>query len=345
MIGKQAGSYSTGASYSDILGNYAGYKSSGVDETVMIGQGAGYEARHINSSVLIGRMAGIDASGAASDQGAVMIGFAAGSGNGPVSNYVGIGTTAGRKSSNVNYSIHIGFEAGAGPFDLPENGYDEDEATASGMYCTYIGRRAGYKTLGYSNLSILANGDEPDAINTGQGVKGGEGTNAHNWKFNIANVIGGDHADSSYTSTTAKRVSIGDINASPTATLQILPADTSTVTLHLDGTAPSSRSEPVLTVKTVAKKYDNGPNFSTNNSELVIINRKGFPRIPIFGSPLNAGGLLSLPGYEDGMLAITIPRGSADQDDVDEGFLVFHDGTVWRYAMNNEIVQTDAIPS
>ena len=360
-LGKDAASYAKAAS-GVIIGHDAGYgagtplrtegafeRGGSVNGAVFIGSGVGTYVENSDHITLIGSTAG---SGVKNSSWIDAVGYAAGREMHNCSGIVAIGRSAGRQAGMDlagNYQIgnvdcnFFGRFAGKGASDNHEvhyMGYKAGhEATGvwqqicigsqAGLEMTgaqsgvFIGYKAGRGNKGVYNLSILANGTTQDMINK-------DTLSTQHSKFNIANVIAGDHSDGDTnlgsTFPYKKRVSIGVVDATPAATVQIKPADTATTQLRLSAfTSVGSQSDPMMISSSISRSY-NGISGNTSNE---VINEHGFLRLPMFTT--KAALLQNTAGDHGGEIAIYFDGGST-------GYMAFCDGTNWRLAHNNTAI-------
>jgi len=307
FIGSGVGHYVENSEYITLIGADAGSGIQNSSWLDVVGYAAGRQMHNCSGIVAIGRSAGRQAGTKLTD-GSLQIGDVdcnffgrfAGKGTSDCHEVDMLGYKAGHEATGVWQQVCIGSQAGL-----------EMDGAQSGVF---IGYRAGKQNKGVYNLSILANGATEDLIN--------KNVSTHS-KFNIANVIAGDHSDGDTnlgsTFPYKKRVSIGIVDKEPSATLQITPADTVTTQLTLAPfTSVGSQSNPMMVASSISRSY----NGTTGNTENHVIDRHGFLRLPIYAAVAN---LPSPASDHDGEMAIYLTSGAGSA-----GVLVYNDGTNWK---------------
>jgi hypothetical protein len=306
FMGSGVGSYVENSEYITLIGADTGSGIKNSNWLDVLGYAAGKEMHNCSGIVAIGRAAGRQA-GTRKADGSLQIGnvdcnfFGRFAGRYASDNHEVhyMGYKAGHEATGVWKQVCIGSQAGM-----------EMDGAQSGVF---IGHKAGKEDKGTYNLSILANGNTGDRINGG----------SENSKFNIANVIAGDHSDGdtnlSATFPYKKRVSIGVVDSTPSATLQITPADTVTTQLTLAPfTSVGSQSNPMMVASSISRSY----NGTAGNTKNHVIDKHGFLRLPIYAAVAN---LPSPDSDHDGEIAIYLTSGAGSA-----GVLVYNDGTNWR---------------
>jgi hypothetical protein len=314
FMGSGVGSYVENSEHVTLIGSDAGSGIQNSNWLDVVGYAAGRQMHNCSGIVAIGRSAGRQAGTKLTD-GSLQIGDVdcnffgrfAGKGTSDCHQVDMLGYKAGHEATGVWQQVCIGSQAGL-----------EMDGAQSGVF---IGYRAGKQNKGVYNLSILANGATEDLIN--------KNVSTHS-KFNIANVIAGDHSDGDTnlgaTFPYKKRVSIGMVDKEPSATLQITPADTVTTQLRLSPfTSVGSQSDPMMITSSISRSY-NGTSGKTSNE---VINEHGFLRLPMFTT--KAALLQNTALDHGGEIAIYFDGGST-------GYMAFCDGTNWRLSHNNAAI-------
>ena len=137
-IGTNAGTRSSGVSYSALLGYQAGYKASGVVNAIFAGRDAGLEASGITSSTFIGYQAGYEATNVSSSN---YNGVWAGLSVNDHDSVNALGYSALKNSSDITNSTAIGSSAGVNTSGL--------------LSVNMIGDLAGWQSINHTSVNIM----------------------------------------------------------------------------------------------------------------------------------------------------------------------------------------------
>lgn len=325
FIGQYAGSGATTASYCNFIGQYAGWSAStNSSNSNFLGFESGYETQ-ANSSNFLGYQAGKQARTASSSN---FFGFRAGAGASNASNSVFIGTNTGSGCTQANNSIFIGQSAGRG--------------AASAYHSIFIGYQAGYNvsaTPSFNNIIIGNNvslsSSSNNKINIG-GVLFGSGT---------YNVFSGN---ASISAQTQGRIGINVVD--PTHSLHVigdtrlqggLTANTISATTTINSgtktttTIDGSNNESAIVVSggsTVGGagyvdfiKVTNTSAGATNINKTIRINSIG--AIEFINSTYTGNPLLSIA--DNGIVSITSPASVTSNSATNNAFNIGSKGQLF----------------
>jgi len=357
FIGANAGQLSTQNSGVTSIGEYSSYSADLAVHSIAIGKRAGAQATNTHRVTMIGEYAGNLAN---SVSGCFFAGYLAGQSMKNSSGVIAIGYRAGQISSSIENgtaiggfsvantdSVSIGYLTGSwGNVGTDKQPYgvflgcraghgrwgDLNATNLPTPGNVFIGHRAGEYGNGAHCISILANGPSAlgyatlgtDIINGGTTSVSHYNVARKNYRFNIANVIGGDHTD------TVRRTSMGVVTADPEATLHLKPVNATTTPLLVDQQAGQSNDMVRARMSTFQNGFGNAciVNGAANTvtTENPIINSAGLLRLPIFDARhlSNAEKGQSLPDASENPGIAVILRFSNSISHI-----VYSDGVRW----------------
>ena len=357
FIGANAGQISSQNSGVVAVGEYSSYNTIEAVNTVTIGRFAGRQSKGTYRTTMIGELAG---QAATTVSGCFLAGYRAGWSLDNASGVIAIGDNAGTSINGVTEAICIGTQTRASTHAISIGklagswGYTNGDKQPYGVFIgrnagiwryggpkafnyatpgnVFIGHMAGAAGNGAHCISILANASSPDGyatwgadlINGGTTMSSHDNVARQNYRFNIANVIAGDHTD------TVRRTSMGVVTADPEATLHLKPVNATTTPLLVDQQAGQSNDMVRVRMSSFQNGFGNAcivnGAANTATTENPVINSAGLLRLPIFDARhlTNAEKGQVLPDASENPGIVAILRVANDAS-----HMVYSDGNRW----------------